>query len=447
MAAEKCYDEGLYEAAAILFIKVPSYSRHAQSLLHLNDLSGALESANKAKNADLWLLVASKCVKDGDFSLAKQAGLNLVTKAEKLENLILLYESYGKFSEIISLLEDGIASRSLLNMSIYTNLAILYCKYHREKLLSYIESNLSNINVPKLTKVCIEVKLWKEIIFLYVKIREYDSAIQIIMRESGRFWDHQEFKNIAVNINNYDTREKMIKYYLNEHFDLLTDLLITLGPKLDLRRLIALFENLQCLPVVYSFLETIRDINNPLVNSVYNDMLIEKQDYKSLKSSIDMYSNFNQLELAGKLKTHENFEMRRISAHLYSLNGEKSKSIEISIEDGAYNDAICTVLRASSRELAEPLLASLAQDKKYNWFTLMLCKCHHILDWSLVFELAWMNDLHEYAMPFYAQAIHNLSDRIKTLESTLVDAKDGLPQTRSLLKEDSTNKSSFCLPP
>ena len=55
------------------------------------------------------------------------------------------------------------------------------------------------------------------------------------------------------------------------------------------------------------------------MNDAYNDLLIEEEDYKTLRDSIDSFDNFNNVNLAQRLEKHELLEFRRLAAHLYKV--------------------------------------------------------------------------------------------------------------------------------
>lgn len=56
------------------------------------------------------------------------------------------------------------------------------------------------------------------------------------------------------------------------------------------------------------------------MNDAYNDLLIEEEDYKTLRDSIDSFDNFNNIGLAKRLEQHELLEFRRLAAHLYKVS-------------------------------------------------------------------------------------------------------------------------------
>ena len=61
-------------------------------------------------------------------------------------------------------------------------------------------------------------------------------------------------------------------------------------------------------------------MNIEAVNDAYNDLLIEEEDYKTLRDSIDSFDNFNKISLASRLEKHELLEFRRLAAHLYKVS-------------------------------------------------------------------------------------------------------------------------------
>jgi clathrin heavy chain len=55
------------------------------------------------------------------------------------------------------------------------------------------------------------------------------------------------------------------------------------------------------------------------VNDAYNDLLMEEEDYKTLRDSIDNFDNFNNIGLAQRLQASPLLEFRRLAAHLYKV--------------------------------------------------------------------------------------------------------------------------------
>ena len=69
------------------------------------------------------------------------------------------------------------------------------------------------------------------------------------------------------------------------------------------------------------------------INEAVNDILIEQEDYNSLRTSIDNFDNFDNISLALRLEKHELVEFRRISAYLYKGNNRWQQSVELCKKD------------------------------------------------------------------------------------------------------------------
>ena len=105
---------------------------------------------------------------------------------------------------------------------------ILFCHYLRykdEKLMEHLKLFSTRINIPRLIRVCEEFHHWKELVFLYVQYDEYDNAAMVMMNHSPVAWEHVLFKDVAVKVSSVEVYYKAISFYLEEHPDLLNDLL------------------------------------------------------------------------------------------------------------------------------------------------------------------------------------------------------------------------------
>jgi clathrin heavy chain len=50
----RCFDEGLYEAARLLFAHIPNWGRLASTLVRLHRFQEAVDAARKANNSKTW---------------------------------------------------------------------------------------------------------------------------------------------------------------------------------------------------------------------------------------------------------------------------------------------------------------------------------------------------------------------------------------------------------
>ena len=126
-----------------------------------------------------------------------------------------------------------------------------------------------------------------------------------------------------------------MSFYLQEQPPLLTDLLTVLIPRIDHSRVVRMFRQVDHIPLIRSYLIAVQHVgpftlnqdiylllfqlNIEAVNDAYNDLLIEEEDYKTLRDSIDSFDNFDNGGLARRLEKHELLEFRRLAAHLYKV--------------------------------------------------------------------------------------------------------------------------------
>lgn len=122
---------------------------------------------------------------------------------------------------------------------------------------------------------------------------------------------------------------------MQEQPTLLTDLLSVLIPRIDHSRVVRIFRQVDHIPLIRSYLIAVQHVsqtclvedtyshasqlNIEAVNDAYNGLLIEEEDYETLRHSIDGFDNFDNTSLARRLEKHELLEFRRLAAHLYKV--------------------------------------------------------------------------------------------------------------------------------
>lgn len=68
---DRCFEQGLYEAARLLFSNINNYARLAQTLLRLGQFAAAVDAAKKANSLRTWKEVNLACIDAGEFRLAQ----------------------------------------------------------------------------------------------------------------------------------------------------------------------------------------------------------------------------------------------------------------------------------------------------------------------------------------------------------------------------------------
>ncbi|KAI0285915.1 clathrin heavy chain 1 [Russula aff. rugulosa BPL654] len=395
---EKCFEDELYQAAKLLFTSISNWARLATTLIYLGENQAAVESARKAGNTQVWKQVHAACLEKSEFRLAQICGLNIVVHAEELSGLIQGYERRGHFEEIISLLE---AALSLERAHV---------------MMEHLKLFVSRINIPKVIRAAEKAHLWPELVFLYVKYDEFDNAALGMIERSADAWDHNQFKEVVVRVANVEIYYKALSFYLQEQPPLLTDLLTVLIPRIDHSRVVRIFRQVDHIPLIRSYLIAVQHLNIEAVNDAYNDLLIEEEDYKTLRDSIDSFDNFDNTSLARRLEKHELLEFRRLAAHLYKKNGRWEESISLSKQDKLYKDAMVTASVSASTEIAEELLSYFVVIGNKECFAALLYICFDLLRSDVVEELSWQHGLNDFYMPYKIQHQRTLVEKLAALE-------------------------------
>ena len=362
-SGDKAYEEGYHQAAKIFFTSISNWAKLATTLVHLEEYQAAVECARKANSVKVWKQVNEACVAKKEFRLAQICGLNLIVHAEELQDLVRQYERNGYFDELITLLEAGLGLERA-HMGMFTELGIALSKYHPERVMEHLKLFWSRINIPKMIRACEEAHLWPELIFLYCHYDEFDNAALAMMERAADSWEHQSFKEIVVKVANLEIYYRALNHYLQEQPSLLTDLLQALTPRIDVNRVVRMFEKSDNIPLIKPFLLNVQTQNKKAVNNAINDLLIEEEDYKTLRDSVENYDNYDPVELAQRLERHELVFFRQIAANIYRKNKRWEKSIALSKQDKLFKDAIETAALSSKSDVVEELL-------RYVWFLVL----------------------------------------------------------------------------
>ncbi|KAI6122688.1 hypothetical protein EDD16DRAFT_1570643 [Pisolithus croceorrhizus] len=412
---EKCFEDELYQAARLLFSSISNWARLATTLIYLGENQAAVESARKAGNTQVWKQVHAACIEKSEFRLAQICGLNIVVHAEELPALVQSYERRGHFDEVLALLEAAL-SLERAHMGIFTELSILYSKYRPGKLMEHLKLFVSRINIPKVIKATEKAHLWPELVFLYMKYDEFDNAALAMIERSPDAWEHNQFKDVIVRVANVEIYYKALTFYLQEQPTLLNDLLSVMIPRVDHARVVRMFRQIDHIPLIRSYLIAVQHLNVEAVNDAYNDLLIEEEDYKTLRDSIDSFDNFNNIALAQRLEKHELLEFRRLAAHLYKKNARWEESISLSKQDKLYKDAIVTAATSTSAEVAEDLLSYFVVIGNKECYAATLFVCFDLLRPDVVEELSWQHGLNDFYMPYKIQVSRTMRERLASLE-------------------------------
>ncbi|KAG0638061.1 armadillo-type protein [Tuber brumale] len=412
---DKAYEEGLHQAAKVFFASISNWAKLATTLVFLEEYQNAVECARKANSTKVWKQVNEACVSKKEFRLAQICGLNLIVHAEELQDLVKQYERNGYFDELISLLEAGLGLERA-HMGMFTELGIALSKYHPDRVMEHLKLFWGRINIPKMIRACEQAHLWPELIFLYCHYDEWDNAALAMMERAADSWEHQSFKDIVVKVANLEIYYRALNFYLQEQPSLLTDLLTVLTPRIDVSRVVRMFEKSDNIPLIKPFLLNVQPQNNKIVNSAINDLLIEEEDYKTLRDSVENYDNYDPIELAQRLEQHELVFFRQIAANIYRKQKRWNQSIALSKQDRLFKDAIETAAVSGKEDVAEELLRYFVDIGSRECYVGMLYACYDLIQLDVVMEISWRHGLSDYTMPFMINAMRQQTKKIATLE-------------------------------
>jgi clathrin heavy chain len=429
---DRLYEERNYAAAKVLYQSIPNHAKLASCHVHLAEYQAAVEAAKKANNPKTWKEVNLACVAAQEFRCAQIAGVQIIVHPDHLEELIMQYEKYGYFDELIALLDSGL-SDNRAHIGMYTELGILYAKYKPEKLMDFIKLNVSGskLNIPKLIRACERHYHWQEAVFLYIHYDEYDSAANAIMQHSSTGFQHEQFLSVMTKVSNLDLYYRAISFYLEEQPMQLSALLTTLIPKIDHARAVQQLRKAGHLPLILPYLKQVQQLNLAAVNDAINDIFVESEDYESLRTSVSDFDAFDQLALAQKLEKHELVEMRRIAVLLFKKNKRYKQAIELSKTDKMYSDAMQTARESEDAEVVDNLLKFFVNNNEKECFAAALYVCYDLVSPDVVLELAWRSNMMDFCMPYLIQVVKEFTGRLDALDKKTTQAEEEKEKEKS----------------
>jgi clathrin heavy chain len=162
---------------------------------------------------------------------------------------------------------------------------------------------------------------------------------------------------------------------------------------------------------------------------------LQQENYRGLRESIDAFKQFDQIALAQSLERHELMEFRRIAAYLYKMNKRWDQSIEISKRDTLWKDAMETTAESGDQKSAEGLLTFFVESKLNECFAACLFTCYELIRPDVVLELAWRNQLMNFAMPFMIQCFRDFDEKVAGINNRL-EAADKLKAAEEAKKNE-----------
>lgn len=421
---DRCFDEGLYVAAKIIFTSINNNSKLALCHIHLEEYRDAVTAAGKANNVSTWKAVCFACLRAEEFRLASTCGLEVIKFPDHVDEVVVYYSDLGHFGHLISLFEQGLGLEDA-HIGIFTELAILYTKHVPEKVMEHCKVFFSKLNVGKTVRACERARLFPPAVYLYMHDKQYDNAVKVMMERAPAF-ENELFLDAIVKVRNAEVMYKAVQFYLSTHPMQFTRLMEVMEPHVDHSRVVSQLRRTGdwALHLGQKYMQSVQGADLSAVNEALNELYIEDEDYESLRKSIDRFKNFNMLAMAQKLAAHELLEFRRISAYVYRCNKKWTQSIELSKGDRMWKDCIDTANESADADIIEKLLRFFCETSEKECFCAALYTCYAHISPDIVLELGWINGYHNFIMPFFIQTFKHTHQRLKKLEEKTTKKTD-----------------------
>jgi len=276
--------------------------------------------------------------------------------------------------------------------------------------------NTQKLNIPKLIQACERHCRWQEAVHLYTHYDEFDSAANTMMAHSPVAFSHDQFQMIMQKVSNMEIYYRAIAFYLEEQPMKLNSLLATIQKAVDHARVVQQLRKADNLPLILPYLKSVQPHNIAAVNEAINELYVESEQYEELKQSVEEFDNIDQIAFAQRLEKHELLEMRRIAAVVYKKNKRFKQSIELSKQDKIYKDCMETARDSDNSDLAESLLRFFCEIESKECFAACLYTCYDLVRPDVALELAWRNNMLDFAMPYLVQTLREYTGRIDALD-------------------------------
>merc|ERR1712217_174158 len=292
----------------------------------------------------------------------------------------------------------------------------MYAKYKPEKLMDFIKLNTAKLNIPKLIQACERHYHWQEAVHLFTAYDEFDSAANCMMAHSPVAFSHDRFQMVMQKVSNSEIYYRAITFYIEEQPMKVNSLLSTIQKNIDHARVVQQARKGNFLPLILPYLKSVQSHNISTVNDAINELYTESEQYDELKQSVEEFDNFDQIALAQSLEKHSLIEMRRIAAIVYKKNKRYKQSIDLSKQDKMYKDCMETAFDSDNADLAEGLLRFFCEIESKECFAACLYTCYDLIRPDVALELAWRNNMLDFAMPYLIQTVREYTGRIDALD-------------------------------
>ncbi|RNF03260.1 clathrin heavy chain 1 [Trypanosoma rangeli] len=419
--ADRCFDDGLYDSARVLYTLVSNFPKLAVTLVRMKNLSAAVDAAQKAKSRKTWTVVNIACIEANEIKLANLCAVPLVLEAEMLQGVVDRYESHGLWEELLSVLKTASVIPGA-HMGIFTGMGLILAKYKPEKLLEHVNMHAKKINTHKMIAACEQYHLWLVLRVLHINNEDWLAAATTMMQHYVDAWDHDIYKSVVNHLGSSDVVYNSIAFYIQTNPQLLNDFLASMFKTLDPERVLLEVQKIAPVHFIRQYLESAQERNCRRVNEALNKLYMDEEDFVALRNSVERFDNFDSVELSAQLEKMELFEFRKIALFLHRRNKRYAHAIAVAKENKLFQDAIETSAESANPQIVEDLLDFFIVDHP-ECFVSCLYTCYDYITPQSVMEKAWLNKRTDLAMPYFIQVIQDYTTKLLRLEKSMTDAQ------------------------
>ena len=269
---DRCFAEGLYHAAKILYTNINNNSKLALCHIQLEEFRDSVAAATKANNVSTWKQVCFACLRAQEFRLASTCGLEVIKYPDHLDEVVTYYSDLGHFDHLISLFEQGLGLEDG-HIGIFTELGILYTKHVPEKVMEHCKVFFTKLNVSKVVRACERARLFSPAVYLYMADKQYDNAVKI-MSERAPAFDNDLFLDSIVKVRNAEIMYKAVNFYLTMHPMLFTRLMEVLEELVDHSRVVNQLKRTGdwALQIGQAYMKAVQKADLSAVNEALNEV-------------------------------------------------------------------------------------------------------------------------------------------------------------------------------
>ncbi|XP_039016474.1 clathrin heavy chain 1-like [Hibiscus syriacus] len=386
-------------------------SRAVDVLLdNIRSIDRAVEFAFRVEDA-VWSQVAKAQLREGLVSDAIESFIR-ADDATHFFEVIRASEDANVYPDLVRYLL--MVREKVKEPKVDSELIYAYAKIDRlgeieEFILMPNVANLQMLGAVDAARKANSAKTWKEVCFAcgLEEVSEYyqnrgcfNELISLMESGLGLERAHmvQRYSSKLLVLSYY----KAVHFYLQEHPDLINDMLNVLALRVDHTRVVDIMRKAGHLCLVKPYMVAVQSNNVSAVNEALNDIYVEEEDYDRLRESIDLHDNFDQMDL-----------------HKRQVDGSSPLPCQRRTN---IRDAMETASQSGERELAEELLVYFIDQGKKECFTSCLFVCYDLIRPD-VLELAWINNMIDFAFPYLLQFIREYTCKVDELIKDKIEAQ------------------------